>query len=82
MYYVRHGQVSVTENLTKWTRTRWRHYNLLWLLVFVLTLLQMINLPSVVTEKNCIRSAAVRPIVTLTNFSLFIHFGWSLASES
>ena len=42
---------------------------------------QMINLPSDITEKNCTWSTAVWQIVTLTNFSLFIHFGWSLVSE-
>ena len=33
MQYVCYGQVSVMENLIKWTLTRWHHYNLLRLLV-------------------------------------------------
>ena len=38
---------------------------------------QMINLSSEVIERNCTQSTAV-----LMSFSLFIYFGWSLASES
>ena len=42
----------------------------------------MINPPGDIIERNCAWSTAVGGrIVTLTKFYLFIHFGWSSASE-